>query len=119
MDAASAAYEAARIISERGHCKGALTDSEGRYCFNGAVLAAVMGEEAFREWYEIHAAQAPGHWSLVSAVGLAAEQVLAAKGVLDYLGFFPDPVSYNNDPATSAEDVISLLKETAYALENA
>jgi len=118
MDAASAAYGAARLISERGHCKNALTDSEGRYCFNGAVLAAAMGEEAFREWHKIHAAQAPGHWSLVSAVGLAAERILAAKGILDRWNF-PHPVSYNNDPATSAEDVISLLKETAYALENA
>jgi hypothetical protein len=99
MTAAGLAYKAAEIMSERGHCKGRLHDEQGRVCFNGALLA-VTGNGFINE-------------NAFSSVFFTAEQILAERGFPPYW----NAVSYNNDPDTTGEDVILLLKETGKRLE--
>jgi hypothetical protein len=93
MNASEAALKAAGIMSERGHCKRATADAEGRVCFIGAVIAVpgISDGDPLR-------------------IMVTAEHVLAERGIRT------TPIEWNNHPETTGEDVILLLKETAERL---
>lgn len=103
MNASEVAYRAAVIMSERGLCKGRLADREGRVCFNGAICAALTGDaEGLFEDDE---------YQVFLAITDEACRLLMASGT------WAAPVFFNNDPRTSGEDVILLLKRIGKELE--
>jgi hypothetical protein len=105
MKSSELAYEAARIMSERGHCKNITEDDEGRVCYQGALLQATLGRTTWndipRDLYQI-----------ICDVGAASQLILCQRGI-----GYPDPVEYNNREDITGEDVILLLKETGRKLE--
>jgi hypothetical protein len=102
VDPSGVAYRAAEIMSEQGHCKGMLRDLQGRVCFNGALLTALN-----RRWFDEYSPEGLAYWAIRdTAVRLLREQ-----------GFTGDVVEFNNDPRTSGEDVICLLKAAGKELE--
>ena len=98
--------KAAEVLSERGHCKGSLSHTDGHgttsYCAIGALYEAT-GEHAHNN-------------SLTSeAANKAGALVVERFGVTVPDGAILHPLAYWNDlPETSAEDVILLFKELAH-----
>jgi hypothetical protein len=92
---------AADLLREKGHCKFALKDKLGRMCLVGALIEAGSG------------------W------GLLPENMLSP--LMDTIREqFPErekdwgswgPADFNNDPDTTAGDVIAVLEKTAARLE--
>jgi hypothetical protein len=108
MIAADIALRAADLISERGHCKHTSQDDEGRLCFSGAVKTA-LGENPYYAfdptWFNSADPCREEKISFFIEIFSAAHRIL---GIL--------PVDYNDDPQTSGEDVILLLKRIAEEL---
>jgi hypothetical protein len=105
------AYEAAEIMSARGHCKNTLEDTAGHVCYHGALNIAMYGESAYKMVRFIN----PD----LLEVDRAAREVLAERAGPPSL-WTDDamhPVSYNNREDVSGEDVIQLLKEAGSRLE--
>ena len=83
--------EAADIIEERGHCKETITNSAGNVCLYGALnIAFNEGARATSE---------------------ASFQGLVAVG--KYLGKDSNPISWNNAPERTKEEVVSALRAAA------
>jgi len=102
MKPAEIAIAAAQVISERGHCKKTLFDIAGRRCLVGALMVIRQRE----------------HWQ--PSDGKAVRKVLrACDDILSERGWDPDPIAFNNDPRTSGEDIILLLKEASVRLGSA
>jgi len=101
------AYRAAAIMAERGHCKNKLTDSEGRVCYLQALILAAEQMEL-----------PPSAIAEIPVLGMS-RTILQERGYASIMPFGDSflPVDYNNDPATSGEDVILLLKESGSRLE--
>ena len=94
MNIADTLDAAADILVERGHCKSALTDGEGRHCALGAILAT-------ETW--------------------GADQCLVA--VYDYLGLEKYPslkgygiVNWNNAEEREGWEVVNAFRHTAKSL---
>jgi hypothetical protein len=87
---------AAVVLMERGHYKGNYeAPGGGPVCLHGAVNCVLTGD----------ASEVP--------YGPVASTVVAA---LTFTAGRPDLATWNDDPATSAEDVILLCKKTAVQL---
>lgn len=123
MKAAEAACEAARIMSERGHCKGTLEDGEGRVCYAGALLFALNGDIS-------SLGKDPAVDAVFATVMVQSGAILSERGYGIEIPLPPlvslsygsrvirrDAVAFNNDPSVTGEDVVLLLKETAERLE--
>ena len=101
MRPSEVAYRAADVIAERGHCKHNLQDERGRVCLNGAVNVAAYGD-AFLE--------TPSTWRKIGGV---IRDIMIAEGRDSDCG----PVSWNDEPDVTGEDVILMLKKAAARLE--
>jgi hypothetical protein len=100
MKPSEMAAAAAQVISERGHCKRTLFDDKDRRCAVGALLLVREQE----------------NWGL--GTGNIVRRVLdAAEGILSSDGWQDGIIAYNNDPATSGEDIILLFKKASASLE--
>jgi len=96
--------KAASLLRERGHCKNALEDDDGRLCMIGAWNLAVLG----------HSKSTPSRHG-------------CADVIMDIVGEqFPDRVpnyilwswaTFNNHDDTTADDVIMVLEKAAARLE--
>jgi hypothetical protein len=104
MTPAQAARKAAEIIAERGLAREILQDEEGHVCHNGAIFMAVAGDARGSRASEEQV-------NLVNQVISGSEEVLRRDGDVRY------PFQFSDDPATSAEDVMLLLKKAAEVLE--
>lgn len=114
MKLSQVAFDAADIMSEKGHCKHALTDLDGRVCFTGAVSAAMLGHPV---WYEV--ARVPLMSEELRAEVMHSFAVLSetATEILVERGLPADgPVRFNNSANTTGEDVILLLKQVGERL---
>jgi hypothetical protein len=110
MNAAEVARKAATIMSERGHAKGDLIDSQGRVCNNGAIMLAMgVSEDDLRTEFLLS-----GDLPCFEAIHNAEAAILASRGIRQQ--FMTD---YNDADSTSGEDVILLLKLAAERLEDA
>lgn len=96
-EASEAAFRAAAVMSEKGHCKHQLVDEEGRVCFVGALLTAINGNP----YMGMNLAGS----LIFCAVDREAQAILLRRGEPD------GTISYNNNTRTTGEDIISLLKE--------
>lgn len=101
MNPAEIARKAARIISEKGLAKGSLVDDQGRVCHNGAIYEAFVGQPSYFD-----------HSGIAQRIILASTRLLAERGITA-----SSPPAFNDDPSTTAEDVILHLKELAVWLE--
>lgn len=124
MELSQVLYEAARITSERGHCKGIEQDKDGHVCLIGAinlVLAADHPEE-LTSGGALHFSSflRPFQLQLLQCIG----ETLQAMGVNDVwiVRFLEDkdpvprPIDWNNLSRVTGEDVVLVLKETAERL---
>jgi hypothetical protein len=102
VDSSEIAYRAAEIMSERGHCKNALTDEEGRVCLIGALEAVTHGNSG--DYFRVLE---------------TANAILRERGEDSFLSPGNPFLSifYNNHPDTTGEDVILLLKAAGKELE--
>jgi hypothetical protein len=101
VNPAEIARKAAQIISEKGLAKGNLVDNQGRVCHNGAIYEASVGQpNQFDES------------GLAQRIIMASTKLLATRGITA-----SSPPAFNDDPSTTAEDVILHLKELAVWLE--
>lgn len=108
MTPSELAYEAARLLSEHGHCKYELEDSQGRLCYAGAVFRALSGRRDTM----------PGIAEIVADRALSTIVSNVASGILSERGWGDHgPIRYNNAPGTTGEDIILLLKQAAHLLE--
>lgn len=107
MQASEAAFRAAEIISEKGHCKHRLEDEEGRVCYVGALLSAITETSSLER--TLTTAERP----LFRIVDLEVSAILLLAG------WENGTVAFNNDDHTTGEDVISLFKEAGSHLEEA
>jgi hypothetical protein len=105
------AYEAARLLSEHGHCKYELEDSQGRLCYAGAVFGALSGRRNATPGVAEITADGGDH-ALFTIVSNVVSGILSERGWED-----GGPIRYNNAPGTTGEDVILLLKEAGAVLE--
>src|SRR5208282_4300495 len=115
MKASEIAYKAAKIMSERGHCKDRLEDENGAVCHQGALLLAFHPRERL-----IPEGRTLYGWDLteeekarLDEINATGARILEAMGDNNHLGV----VSFNNNLRTSGEDVILLLKESGRILE--
>lgn len=84
-------------------CQYSLYDDHGAYCIAGALNMAMTGTWG-HGWFD-----APG--SLIERLNKAA----MAKG---FIGSYCPVVDFNNDHSTTYEDVVLLLKEVLYEVQN-
>lgn len=111
MTPSQAAYRAAEIIAERGHCKFNNQDADGRVCFIGALVVALCREEGRDTgiaWDQFG-----------NQIMETAQVVLEARFLAGELAICTNPIFYNDSPAVTGEDVILLLKQTGQCLEEA
>jgi hypothetical protein len=107
-------------MSERGHCKYRLEDEQGKVCYAGALMLAIWGN---LDYTGVHDWQG----NLFDDVVNKSQEILTERDYFSELtyphfkGTFisRDPVTFNNDERTTAEDVVLLLKLTAERLEDA
>lgn len=99
------AFRAAEIMAERGHCKDTLEDEEGRVCYVGALHAAINELGTQDSYCEI---------TEMSRI-ILEERGYPARSHRPYTA--SAAIDYNNDPGTTGEDVIMLLKESGARLE--
>jgi hypothetical protein len=98
--------KAARHIEEHGHCKHALSDSEGRVCLIGAVNMAVLEVDSLSDYTKIHGNN--DKTDIVSkCLGILSDKLRVdhnAGGTIS---------GWNNKRERTAEEVIDLLKDCA------
>jgi len=112
------ARKAAEIAAERGHCKHTEEDDEGHVCLAGALNLAVCGDSR-RDWFHLVRDDTT---VTVERLLAAAAQILAARRGAEFreetwFRFRESPITWNNLPGTSGEDVVLLLKQAAELLE--
>ena len=83
------AIKAARLIEERGHCKGVFSDDEGRLCIKSAISMAATPDR--------------GRLGL----RLKVDRLMPIIGCSSLVG-------WNDAPERTAEDVIDVLVAAAY-----
>ena len=102
--ASDIAFRAADHMSKAGHCKGKQVDEEGHVCFWGALRSVA------------------GYYSgLTETVAVIIDLTTireTASDILRETGRVAEPVTYNDRPGTTGEDVILLLKETGARLRD-
>lgn len=111
MTPSQAAYRAAEIIAERGHCKFSNQDADGRVCFMGALVVALCREEGRDTgiaWDQFG-----------NQITRTAKAVLEARFLAGERAICTNPIFYNDSLAVTGEDVILLLKQTGQRLEEA
>jgi len=104
-EAADIARRAAEIIQERGMCKGAVSDADGRVCLWGALLEAA--QERGLGWYGDRGVQP-----------LLAEAIRPLN--LDNMSQFDGLLygaAWNDRPETDERDVAKVLLQVADRLE--
>jgi hypothetical protein len=112
-----AAYAAADIMAERGHCKNALTDEEGRLCLEGALRVATgYTLEPIPFPCSSEEKESFDNWSLLlwRPVAGAARDLLHLD---DSTRTCCSVSGYNDHPDTTKEDVVLLLKRAGKKLE--
>lgn len=109
MTPAEAAYAAAEIMSQRGHCKGVREDDQGRVCYYGALMVAVTGQSEGFFWKNSDVLLAA---SVVRDIADISSDILCVRDDPDW-----EPHHFNNREDVTGEDVILLLKETGRRLE--
>lgn len=112
-------FRAAEIMSERGHCRYLLSDSSGRVCFAGALIAAyeeqplsmanLAGTVRWNQFWKIRDMAA----RILDNRGEESSAAAVERGAL--LHIQSRAVDYNNRSDVTGEDVIMLLKETGEA----
>lgn len=123
MKLSQIAYEAARIASERGHCKGIEQDEDGHVCLVGAINLALAADQpgVLTSHGTIPPSSSPLR-SLQHELLHYVGKVLQGMGVHVWNVTFldeavPRGIDWNNLPETSGEDVVLVLKKTAELLE--
>ena len=114
MSLAEIAYKAAGIMSERGFCQFTLQDEDRRVCHQGALMLAVTGRENVYidgNFWGFPWNLTPEQYKDFNEISDVSREILASRG------WNHGVVDYNNDPGTTGEDVILLLKEAAAKLE--
>lgn len=97
--------KAAEIMSERGHCKGALENGAGEVCANGAIILALKEEDGV-------ARATMGHvFDKEYDAFKRAADALARSLSTGWSRF--RIAAWNDLPTTSGEDVILALKRAA------
>jgi len=102
MTPSEIAYAAADYMAEHGHCKYMLWNDEGNVCLLGALMKVTDASLLF-----------------FNATTAGAEIFDTLTAILIRRGESPCgslPVIWNNDPCTTAEDAILLLKEAGVEL---
>lgn len=122
MDAAEIARKAADYIRVNGHVKYQLWNEQGSACFQGAICAALLGKEKVEGYSELT------FWDHLVPLFASDESVAiteTATGIIAERGWGAlndftvcDPITYNNHPSTTPEDVIYLLELTAKELDD-
>lgn len=87
-------WEAARLIEERGHARGALVTSDGRMCALGALNCAATGDPRDT----LKRSNVPGYAKAFNAIRARAGGSI---------------VSWNNAPERTASEVIQALRDAA------
>ncbi len=117
---------AVKALQTRGHAKGWLMDETGAVCARGAMLDAqnvewirstsgcsrLGGDKSVFAWDRVMEIEQRWIIPAAEAYGIALPETSRFQGRV---------VEFNNDPATSSEDVILLFKhalEMAEAAEN-
>ena len=109
MKSSEAAFAAAKVMSEQGHCKNVLQDGEGKVCYVGALLIAIEGS--------VNGMFADDSERFQDVDGMVRTILFERDdNMTNYL--FPG-VEFNNDISTTGEDVIQLLKEAGSRLQEA
>jgi hypothetical protein len=98
-----ALLNAAKYIEEHGHCKGKLSDAQGRVCLIGAINMSVLGVDSLFYYSNIH-----GKDHNVKTV-LKCFEILRGKLGDTNAGI----VHWNNQPERTAEEAINMLKTCA------
>jgi hypothetical protein len=112
--ASSIAYRAADILGEKGHCKYLLEDPEGRLCLWGALWTAATGKcDPFGVDIDD-----PVRWTL-SEIGRQIGNLLFEQNAGDpFTEYGKRSVEWNDNPATTMEDVVLILKKAGKEMEN-
>lgn len=96
-------WDAAQLIRKHGLAKGIARDIDGRMCWGGAIAVAA-GSDAFR-WYSERFTAAVRHFN-------QTYPELRQYAPREYMGLC-HAAWWNNNPKTTAEEVISKLEYAA------
>jgi hypothetical protein len=127
MSLSQAAYRAAEIAAERGHCKFTEQDEEGHVCLAGAVNLAISGQPKLPLTGPLRDQQ----FDILRAAGKALLARGYCEGMLLYYSgssYLTEPeckdgtpvpyaIYWNNLKDITGEDVVLLLKEAGTLLE--
>lgn len=113
MHPAEVARRAAEIIASRGLAKHALEDARGRVCHDGAIRTALGASCISVTADGLPEKMRDDQFRLYCSVQNATRTILHSQG------FYGAGWLYNDEPGTTAEDVILCLKRAAELLEEA
>lgn len=118
----------AEVIRQVGWCQGSLRSPEGKVCLSGAVTRALCEDErTFRRVIGATSLYWAGSDRYMAAMGALANAIapptdpgpltLTAQAKPISFAAFGIPVRWNDKPARTEEEVITLIEQTAANLK--